>query len=260
MANINGNYFNYSSNLFTSFRTSNTSSSSNLLGEYMSIQNGSYKKLLNAYYAKVDKKGSSSDSSDSTKYGNSKLSKTERVEYTTAKSDADALKASADELRAGGKNSLFQKVTKTVKDDKTGEEKKVTDYDRDAIAKAVKGFVEDYNKVVDSASEPDSLVMLRRTMQMTSLTKANSSQLSRVGIKIGSNNQLSVDEEKLKKADINTLKTLFQGSSSYVAQVSKKAADISKIAEQELTAAKTYSGRGGYVPTYTTGNLIDSFY
>ncbi len=252
-----GNIF--GSNLFSSFNNN----SAGFLGEYMSIRNGSYKKLLKAYYAKTNDNNSSSKSNRTNKYGNkieSSLSKEERLEYSEAKSDADALKSSADKLRATGKNSLFKQITKTEKDEKTGEEKEVKTYDRDAIVGAVKEFVDNYNKVIKSGSEPDSTLMLRRTMQLTSLTKANSSQLSRVGIKIGSNNQLSIDENTLKKANITTLKSLFQGTGSYAAEVSRKASDISSIAQQEIDSAKTYSKKGGYIPSYSSGTLFDSFF
>ena len=79
-------------------------------------------------------------------------------------------------------------------------------------------------------------------------------------IKIGSNNQLSIDENTLKKANITTLKSLFQGTGSYAAEVSRKASDISSIAQQEIDSAKTYSNKGGYIPSYSSGTLFDSFF
>ncbi len=38
------------------------------------------------------------------------------------------------------------------------------------------------------------------------MTKANSNMLSKVGITIGTDNKLSIDETSFKKADMNTVK------------------------------------------------------
>lgn len=248
-----GNFFNYSSSLFSSFGTANQSSSSNILSQYTSIQNGSYKKLLKAYYAKQEKEGKTTE-------GNSSLTKKEKEEFVSAKSDADGLTQAANKLKAVGKDSLFKEVTKEVTDEKTGEIKEVKEYDRKAITDAIKSFANEYNKVITSASEPDSMPMLRRTMQLTSLTKANSSYLSKVGITVGADNKLVVDEEKLNKAEISSLKSLFQGSNSYGGQVARKASDISAVSGQELAEAKNYSNNGRYIHSYNTGNLINSLY
>ena len=52
--------------------------------------------------------------------------------------------------------SLWKKIKK--KDEKTGEEIEVEDYDWDKITKAVKSFVEDYNDVVKEAGESNTKI------------------------------------------------------------------------------------------------------
>ena len=62
---INSN--NFYNSFFSTNRTSNTSSNSlgSLLGDYASIKNGSYRKLLKNYYAKQSKADSTDSSKDS---------------------------------------------------------------------------------------------------------------------------------------------------------------------------------------------------
>ena len=73
---------------------------------------------------------------------------------TLMKTSADSLKKSADALND---SSLCGKKIKK-KDEKTGEEIGVEDYDWDKITKAVKSFVEDYNDVVKEAGESNTKI------------------------------------------------------------------------------------------------------
>jgi flagellar capping protein FliD len=125
------------------------------------------------------------------------------------------------------KDSLWEKKTKTEKDETTGEEKETSDYDWDAITKAVKSFIEDYNDTVEEAGESNTKGVLRNAAWMTSITSKNSNLLSKVGITIGKGNKLELDEDTLKESDISTLKTLFTGYNSYASQIQQKASSIS---------------------------------
>ena len=107
------------------------------LSDYASIKNGSYGKLVKAYYAKQD--------ADKMSSGKDSVQKS-----TLMKTGADALKKSADALSNA---SLWEKKKITKKDEKTGEETEVEDYDWEAITKAVKSFVEDYNDVIEKSGE-----------------------------------------------------------------------------------------------------------
>ena len=199
--------------LFGGTQTQSAGSSFNL-SDYAAIKNGSYGKLLKAYYAQQDAEKASS-SGDSVQKG------------ALMKTGADALKKSADALN---NEELWEKKKIKKKDEKTGEEIEVEDYDFDAIIKAVKSFVEDYNDVVEQAGDSNSKDVLRNAVWMTGIVEANENMLSKIGITIGKGNKLELDEEALKKADISTLKTLFAGHNSFADKVSMKANSISHAA------------------------------
>ncbi len=230
------NYTNYDSGYdFSSLLgTSNTSSSANLLTDYASIKNGSYGKLMKAYYAK--QKADSAASGDSTQ------------SLTLMRSNADALKKSADALND---TSLWEKKKIKKKDEETGEETEVEDYDWDAITKAVKSFIEDYNAVVKAAGDSETKNVLRNAAWMTGITESTQKLLSSVGITIGKGNQLELDEDALKKANINILKSLFTGTSSYADKISQKASSISRAAANASVGSKgtTYTSSGSYSDT-----------
>ena len=71
------------------------------------------------------------------------------------------------------------KKEKKKKDEKTGEEIEVEDYDWDKITKAVKSFVEEYNDVVKEAGESNTKDVLRNASWMTGMTDKNSNMLAK---------------------------------------------------------------------------------
>ena len=225
----------YNSNVDFSALFSGTSDSSsigntNMLSDYAAIKNGSYGKLMKAYYAKQDAE-----------------------KLTLMKTSADSLKKSADALND---SSLWEKKKIKKKDEKTGEEIAVEDYDWDKITKAVKSFVEDYNDVVKEAGESNTKDVLRNASWMTGMTDKNSNMLAQIGITIGKGNKLELDEDALKQADISSLKTVFTGYNSFVSKISQKATGISNAANR---ASATYTNNGMYskMDFYLTSSKID---
>lgn len=256
------NLFNYNSLLFSGM-SSNSSGMSSMLGDYMAIRNGSYGKLLKAYYSEQDKsvKKSASTYKDSTKKKLEALADSEEVKkYKNTQSDASSLKSAASSLRSSSK--LFEQVSQTTTDE-NGEEKTVMDYDRDAISSAVKTFVKAYNSTIKSAYEQDSSVVQKKAASMVSETSSNKSMLARVGITIGKDNQLEVDDEKLKTASVSTLKTLFKGSGSYASNIERKASDMASMTEQlakSASSTKTNYNRNGNYSSFATGGIYDGFF
>ncbi len=230
------NYANYDSGYdFSSLMGGTANSSGNLLSDYASIKNGSYGKLMKAYYAKQDAENAAAS-------GDSKQ------KLTLMRSSADSLKKSADALN---NSSLWEKKKIKKKDEKTGEETEVEDYDWNAITKAVKSFIADYNAVVGQAGDSDTKNVLRNAAWMTGITDSTEKLLAKVGITIGKGNKLELDEEALKEANITTLKSLFTGSGSFADKISQKAGSLSIVAANAAAKVKgtTYTSKGGYSDT-----------
>lgn len=246
---INGSMFGNSNN-----NVNWMSNLTSITSDYNSIRNGSYYKLLKAYYGQDS--GSKSRVEDLV----SKKTDTAKKELTEVKADAAELQESAGALTKRGTNSLFTKKEITSKDE-NGKETTTLDYDREAIGKAVSAFVEDYNAVIESGSDVSSTNILRKTLQMTQTTAANKNMLSDVGISIKDGNKLSVDADTLKKADVNKLKALFEGSDSYAGRISDKASQIAKAAVTEASKnSSLYNNAGRYYNSQNYNNLFNSLY
>lgn len=241
MTNVNTNY----TDVFSSMMgTSGTDNNAFSLTDYMSIKSGSYGKLLKAYYKKQD--------ADK----NAEATETEKKQLSLLKTKADNLKNSLLDLMD---EDLFEKKTIKTKDEKTGEETEKVDYDWDAITKAVNSFVEGYNSIISATGESDNKSVLRNATWLTQMTDANSKLLAKVGITIEEDNKLKVDKDTLKKANMNTLKVLFQGVNSYADKVVRKASQIGNAAVQGTSVGgSSYTNNADYKKLTSNGYLFDN--
>lgn len=220
------------STLFSSLGKSqqdSVNSLSNILSDYASIKNGSYNKLVKKYVAKT--KADGKDENDS-------AADTQSQTEQKISANAAALQASADDISSD--RSLFtNKVTKKNED---GTES--SDYDWNAITKKVKGFISDYNSVITKSIDSEDKGVLRGALSLVNSTAKQENTLNKAGITIGDDNKLSLDTDKLKGADISTLKSLFSGTASFAGRVSDMASGIKSVAKSAAASASSYNAKG----------------
>lgn len=188
---------------------------SSLLSDYASIKNGSYGKMLNAYYAKLS---ASEDEDSSSK-------KSTQAADSAASSSANAAYKSASAL-----NSL--------------------DYSEENIDKVyskVSAFIKDYNSMITSATKSSVSSVSQQANYLNNSTYSQYKLLASVGITMNADRTLSIDENTFKKANVGTLKTLFKGSSSFASQVANRASQIYRYANSgKSSVANLYNGTGSY--------------
>lgn len=231
---------------------SGVSSLSGLTGDYDSIRNGSYGKLLKAYYGQ-----NTADATEASSSTSSKKAQSTRMNKTLSdiKANADSLKNSADKLTAIGDKSVFAKKSVT-KDGATKEE-----YDREAIYKSVSNFVDSYNNAIDSGKNSTSSSVASAISNMKSTTSVMNYSLSKLGISANKDGKLSIDEKAFKKADMDAAKTLFNGASSYAANIATNASRLSGTASNQIfsSGSTTYGASGSYAGSQV-GSLYNSFF
>ncbi|MGN1136054.1 MAG: hypothetical protein ACI4SF_07530 [Oscillospiraceae bacterium] len=102
--------------------------------------------------------------------------------------------------------------------------------DKDKLLSNVKSFVEDYNTTIDSLQKSESVDALKKGLYMTNTAKAYSAALGRIGLRVGTDNKITLNEDTLKNADTNSVKSLLSGNYSFTTKAADKAAQISKAA------------------------------
>ena len=218
---------------------------------YNSIKNGSYSKLMRKYYSNQ----ASESTNGATANKNTGKVHSIDIQKNNAKVNRDnaaSLVDSASELK---KYSLWSKVDKTDKDGNIAKE-----YDTDKIAKAVSSFVMDYNSLVSSTADSSSRYVLNSASNMVNYTRANADLLKKIGISVGSDNKLTVDEDKLKASDMAVVKSVFKDSGSFGQTISAKASTIYGNAVSQLSELSTknsYTSNGLY--SYSSGYTYNQY-
>ena len=230
-------------------------------------QKSSYAQLLKARYGSTNtsKRLAGSKVSNSTNASRNKLQSMYN-DMTTVKGDAEDLTRAVDKLNLTGKDNVFEKKAIKQSDGTT-----VTDYDKDAIYSAVNNFVENYNDTLKNASVSSDRNVANAATSMSRTTSILSKSLAKIGITAGKDGKLSLDEKEFKDADMDTVKSLFQGSGSFAGSFSYAAARIQRAANTSLasmtasmnTVTSGIYGRGGYFGSngYSAlGNFFNGYF
>lgn len=241
--------------LFNSINSSNNNGSSMYglnLSDYASIKNGSYGKLLKAYYTKQDSTAKSTATKEKKDTTSTAVSQLNAVSTSATK-----LQESASKLIDKGSKSLFKEKEITTKNS-DGTTTTEMGYDKDAIYAAVKDFADQYNSFIKTADATSSTSIKRQNSNLINLVSNYKQSLNKVGITINTDNSLSVDEKKIKEADITSLKTLFNGNTSFTYSAATKASLIGTGAASEANTTKSYTNKGNYSDIYSSGNILNS--
>lgn len=227
------------------------------IGDMSLIKSGAYKKLLKSYYATVkdsdSKSSSTSTSSSKMTTAQASAAKDSAGSLKTVETDASALVSSLKEL---GNRSLYKNKTDDSGNKILGEKGEAV-YDTEKIGSAVKKYVESYNSFIESSGKLNSTSILSKTLDVISNTRKNAGLLSDIGITIGDDNKLKLDETKLGKAKTTTINSLFAGSGSYGSTVYSRASASGRLANSTAyanTHGSSYTYSGSYSMLGSTGS------
>ncbi len=255
------------SSLFSGFGGSTGGTNLNWLGDYASIKNGSYGRLLKACY-KESNSDSSVKKSTAARTNTTvddiiaeKMKKKEETAeskaYTKVQSTTDKLKESADKLLTKGDSSVFEKEFITTTDE-NGLESTEYGYDKEAIYSAVNSFVTNYNSVLEAAGSVSNSSIANRVTNMEEDTLLNKQTLNQLGITIKADNTLAIDKDTFMQADMSKAENLFNGTGSYGYRVSASASMINYTANYEQLRTGTYTYSGTFNSANNTGSTINS--
>lgn len=127
--------------------------------------------------------------------------------------------------------------------------------DKDKLVSNVKTFVEDYNTTIDSLQKSGSVDALKKGLYMTNTAKAYSGALGRIGLKVGTDNKLALNEDTLKAADTNSVKSLLSGNYSFATKAADKASQISKAANLKAQVV-SYNQDGNYNTLFSISSMF----
>lgn len=201
---------------------------STLLTDYASIKNGSYGKMMKAYYAKqkaAEEDESSTSVKNKSKTTNDAASASAARKFYETASKMSGLNYSADNI-----DELYDKVS---------------------------AFVKDYNSMMTSASKSKNSTVKAQADALNDYTYQNYKLFAKIGITMNSDRTLSIDEDTFKKVNertgatnVPTLTTLFKGVNSFADKAADRASKIYRAGSDgdAVTSSKAkYAGTTGSV-------------
>ncbi|MCM1154187.1 MAG: hypothetical protein NC314_00605 [Roseburia sp.] len=189
--------------------------------------------------------------SSKAKYAGSTGSVSASDKTDSTSSTAGTSKTAKDSASATLASTLYKSVEKlnamTISND-----------NKDEVYDAFSAFITDYNALIKKSSNSENSNVIKQTDYLTSLVSSNKSAFSRIGVTIGSDKTLSLDEDKFKEADMSNVKNLFTGSYSFAEKMTDRVNQIYRYATQggSLTS-QTYTSQGGYSAA-NTGSTLDT--
>lgn len=232
--------------LFSSLNNSQNKSGSSTdlfninLSDYASIKNGSYGKLLKAYYAEGIDTSSKATSSVGKGSVNDKTEEAKKQTLGEIKKEADELTASAAGLMERGSKSVFK------------------NNDMEKVYESVDRLVKDYNALVEKTEDVKSSNVIKAANKLSDVMEGYEEQLKDLGITMNEDKQLTIDKKTFLSADIEKAKDLFNGQSSLSYLVSMRASSVSNTAHSESNATSLYTSNGNYASSMV-GSVINGY-
>ena len=226
------------SNMNSSANNSNSLYGINL-ADYASIKNGSYGKLVKAYYNESD--------SDNTKTSSTTTKREEKEKETALKKEMTDIQNAASDMKDSA-SVLMQTGVKSV----------FKDGDMEKVYKAVSAFTEDYNNLMKESLASSAGSIVRGANALANITENYESILKEIGITVDSKtNQLSLNKETFMQTDLSIVKEVFNGRDSLSYQTATQAVSISNTAYSESNTGSLYTGSGNY-NNISTGDMFNT--
>lgn len=269
MVGFYGNYSGYGS-MYGSSGSGFMNSFYSNLSQYSSIRTGAYAKAAKAYYGKngvISKNNVSSNNKVNSKDDtDNSVNKSSSTTTSAAYSRINKENAALTSVKTEAKELVddVKKLTSTSKDSVFAKDK---EYNKDDAYKAVNDFVKSYNDTVTSLKGTSNTAVKNAGDSMSRMTNVMKSSLEKIGITVGKDGKLSVDEETFKKADADKVKGVFTGSGSFGNIISSSASRLEQQADKQISSYNnsnynnnTYNNKGSYYNYYNSGFVYDGFF
>lgn len=150
----------------------------------------------------------------------------------------------ADQLTDRSDSSLFAKAKESG--------------DNAGVVAAVRGFVGQYNKMLQNMKDSGSRADDSYVTQLNSISALNSSELASCGVTRSYDGTLMVDDTRLAAADLDTLEKVWSGNSSFAGRAALWADSVESHAERNMKAEASSSYSNPF-NTYSSNNYSNLF-
>lgn len=154
---------------------------------------------------------------------------------------AGQVKEYADALADTEKDSIYDKAKESG--------------NTEEIQSRIRSFVTQYNKMLDDLEESGTRADNNLRTQINSMSNTFSEQLASTGVIRKPDGTLVIDEKKLAAADVDTLKKVWSGQSSFAGRASDRADSVEATAQKNRQAQVS----NNYLHPFDRANLYANY-
>lgn len=140
--------------------------------------------------------------------------------YEKLDNAADALEEAAKALISDKDDGLFAKAKESGS--------------TEDVLKAVKTLIEKYNETRKQLDNNPSNMNMYYNQMLKSVASKNSEELGKLGVTVGKDGSISVDEDRLKDAKLEDLESMFGAKSEFVQKLQFLSSNVSDSVAAEL--------------------------
>lgn len=172
-----------------------------------------------------------------------KVSTENTQKYKKLQKEANSLQEQAAKFAATGEDSFFDKIKESG--------------DHETLYSGVMDYVKSYNSTLSALKQSQGVLNEYYSQMMQEAAKDSSKSLEGIGITIGKDGLLSIDEEKLKAASVEDIESVLGVSGQLSSKIGFLAGRVSDHAQSGLdSVSQTYSGNGSqYIPNTSKFDL-----
>lgn len=108
----------------------------------------------------------------------------------------------------------------------------------DKITDNIKGFVAQYNRMLEDLEESGTRTDVNFLNQFNGMSRAGERELSQTGVSRRADGTLVIDEKKLMASDVDTLEKVW-GGKGFLANASARAGSVEAAADKNIEAEKS---------------------
>lgn len=181
------------------------------------------------------------------KFAGGSSSATNKTDNKTETDTNKPVSTGAAGLKTDGEALASAELYATTKD-KDGNET----YNVDKILSTAKSFVNNYNKMFDTAESSSNSGVLSNLSYIRERTKNNTKTLEEFGFSVDKNGRMKLDEDTFKKADMSKVQDFFKDYGSYVAS---NASRVNYYMNTNANVASGYTSNASYnIPSISDYN------
>lgn len=181
------------------------------------------------------------------KFAGGSSSATNKTDNKTETDTNKPVSTGAAGLKTDGEALASAELYATTKD-KDGNET----YNVDKILSTAKSFVNNYNKMFDTAESSSNSGVLSNLSYIRERTKNNTKTLEEFGFSVDKNGRMKLDEDTFKKADVSKVQDFFKDYGSYVAS---NASRVNYYMNTNANVASGYTSNASYnIPSISDYN------